>query len=373
MTDYLRYALNPVLLAVTGYGLWAGDRYVWLGFAVLLGILLIDCFQRPDFGIRDQRFPWLYDTIVSIQILVAFCLIVFYAWLVGQGHFTDATQQAGAFVSMMFTQFIVGAPALHEMFHRENLLFRWLGRLGMVMIFDPWREITHVVTHHLRTVTPYDPDYAWRGQNLYSHLLRTFKGQIVESYELEKHMWTKRERSAWDLRNGWVWRVGILAAFVAFLWIVGGPWGALASVAVCLIGPRLLLEIFNYTQHYGLVTATPGRFDERHTWNHLTPFVRTLALEITNHAGHHEDSYKPFYALRARPTGPQQPPFLICILLAFVPPLWFRMIRPRLRHWDEHYASPQERELAEVENERAGWGDMNPLPDLARQRMAVAS
>lgn len=371
MKDYLRYLLNPAILAVSAYGLYIGGAHVWLGFAVLIGVLSLDSFLSPDYGIRDQRFTWVYDLIVTVQVLAGFGQIFMYAWLIGQGHFTTTTEQVGAFVTMMFTQFIVSAPALHEMFHRENLFHRWLGRLGMVMIFDPWREITHVVTHHVHTVTPEDPDYAWRGQNLYSHLIRTFKGQVEESYALEKQMWTKRGRKPLDMRNAWVWRVGLLAGFVALLWIVGGALGAMMAVLVCLIGPRLLLEVFNYTQHYGLVTATPGRFNERHTWNHLTPFVRILALEITNHAGHHEDSYKPFYALRPRPTGPQQPPFFVCILMSFVPALWYRMIRVRLAHWDEHYATLQERELAEVENERAGWSDLNAQPDLARMRLAV--
>ena len=372
MLDYAKYLLSPVLLAISAYGLWLGGNHAWLGFGLLIGILFFDAFLEPDHSMRDRRFPWLYDGIVSVQLVMGFAMILFYAWLVGQGHFATASAKVGGFVTMMFTQFVIVAPALHEMFHRENLFHRWLGRIGMVMIFDPWREITHVVTHHIHTVTPDDPDYARRGENLYRHLAKTFAGQIAESYHLERRMWTKRERAWFDPRNAWVWRVGILVAFVAVLWLIGGAYGALAGVGVCLLGPRILLEIFNYTQHYGLVTATPGRFEPRHTWNHLTPFVRLLALEITNHAGHHEDSYKPFYELVPDRTGPKQPQFLICLLLAFVPPLWFLMIREKLHHWDRHYATPQEREIAEAENIRAGWGDLNERPNLAEIRFAVA-
>lgn len=307
MLDYLKYTLTPVLPAVSAYGLWLGGVQTWLGFGLLMGVLFLDAFLAPDHSVRDARFPWLYDTIVSVQLVMGFAMILFHAWLVGHGHFVGAAAAAGAFVTMMFTQFVMVAPALHEMFHRENLFQRWLGRIGMVMIFDPWREITHVVTHHVHTVTPEDPDYARRGENLYRHLARTIIGQVRESYHLERRMWTKRERQWWDPRNAWVWRVAILIAFVGILSAIGGPLGAVAGVGVCLLGPRILLEIFNYTQHYGLVTATPGRFEPRHTRNHLTPFVRVLALEITNHAGHHEDSYKPFYELVPDRAGPKQP------------------------------------------------------------------
>jgi hypothetical protein len=372
MVDHVKYTLSPALIAVSAYGLWLGGTATWLGFGVVFGVLLFDAFLEPDHSMRDQRWPWLYDAIVSVQILMGFSLVLFYARLVGVGHFTSAASAIGAFATMMFTLFVLVAPALHEMFHRENTFLRWLGRLGMVMLLDPWRETTHVVTHHVHTVTPNDPDYARRGENLYRHLFRTFRGQIVESFHLEQRMWTKRDRAWWDPRNAWVWRVGIVAAFIALLVAIGGWKGAVAGVAVCALGPRTFLEVFNYTQHYGLVTGTPGRFERRHTWNHLTPFVRLLALEITNHAGHHEDSYRPFYQLEPDRTGPKQPQFLLCVLLAFIPPLWFAMVRPRLKHWDRHYANRQERELAEVENIRAGWADLNDDAPTAERRFAYA-
>ncbi|MCC4594197.1 fatty acid desaturase [Xanthomonas campestris pv. phormiicola] len=372
MFDYLKYTLNSALLVASIYGLWLGGTYVWLGAGSLFGILLFDAFLDPDYAIRDKRHPWLYDAIAVVQLTIGFFQILFYAWLVGRGHFSTAAQGIGAFATMIFTQFVLVAPALHELFHRESAFLRWYGRLGMVMIFDPWREITHVVTHHVNTVTPTDPDYARRGDTLYGHLLRTFRGQIVESYHLEKQMWTKRDRRWWDPRNPWVYRVGLLLGFVALLHAIGGWKGAVAGVAVCVFGPRTFLEIFNYTQHYGLVTGKPGRFEKHQTWNHLTPFVRIMAMEITNHAGHHEDSYKPFYALVPDRTGPRQPQFLICLLLSFVPPLWFLMIKPLLRDWDRTYATPQEREIAEAENIRAGWEDLNEDAATARLRHAAA-
>jgi hypothetical protein len=372
MFDYLKYTLNSVLLAASAYGLWLGGNYVWLGAGVLFAFLFLDAFLEPDYSVRDSGFPWLYDTIVVIQLFLGFCSALLYARLVGTGHFVSWPEKVGAFVTMIFTQFVLVTPSLHELFHRENSFLRWWGRLGMVLIFDPWREITHVVTHHVRTVTPADPDYARRGDILYSHLIRSFYGQIVESYHLEKLMWTKRNRRWWDPRNAWVYRVALLVAFVAVLYAIGGLSGAVAVVAVCLLGPRTFLEIFNYTQHYGLVTAKPGRFEAHQTWNHLTPFVRILALEITNHRGHHEDGYRPFYELVPDRDGPKQPQFLICLLLAFVPPLWFKLVKPLLRDWDRRYASPQEREIAEAENVRAGWEELNEHPEAARARYAVA-
>ncbi len=372
MFDYVRYLLLPILTSISAYGLWQGGAMVWLGLGTLFGVFFLDAFLEPDLGERDQRFPWIYDTIVVFQLSFGFALVLSYCYWVGVGHFTETYEHVGAFLTMMFTLFVLVAPVLHEMFHRENTAQRWFGRLGMVLLFDPWREITHVVTHHIHTVTPNDPDYARRGDNLYSHLIKTFKEQIAESYHLEKMMWTKRDRKWWNIRNAWVWRVSIVIGFFCILLAIGGWTGALAATAVCILGPRVFLEIFNYTQHYGLVTGTPGRFENHHTWNHLTPFVRILALEITNHAGHHRDSYMPFYRLEVDKAGPRQPQFFLCVLMAFIPPLWFAMIRPRLAEWDRSYATPQERELAEAENIRAGWSDLNENSFAANERYAYA-
>lgn len=373
MHDSLKYTVSTVVICLAAWGLWLGGNHVWLGLGILLAILGVDAFLKPDFSQRDKTHTWAYDVIVGTNVVLGLCLIFLYAWLVGQGHFATTMDAVGAFVTMMFVQFVVSAPALHEYFHRENLFLRWMGRIGMVMIFDPWREITHVVTHHMHTATPEDPDYARRGDTVYGHLYRTFRGQIIESFLLERAVWRKRGRAWWDLRNAWVYRVGMLVAFSVLLYMAGGLSGMLLAIAVCLFGPRMFLEVFNYCNHYGLISCTPGRFEKRHTWNHLTPFVRILALEITNHADHHLDGYKPFYELEPDRNGPLQPQFLVCVLLTLVPPLWFMVIKPRLRDWDERFATQQEREVAYMENARAGWHDMNPVGFAARLTTADAA
>ncbi len=359
MTDYFKYLLSPAIMAAHAYGMWLGGNYAWTGTGVLLGILMFDAFLEPSMHRRDTRWPWLYDAVITCTVLVTFANIYFYAWLVGQGHFTTGSAQWGSFISMMLIGFVIGAPPVHELFHRENTALRALGRVGQCLVFDPWREITHVVTHHMAVATPDDPDYARRGCNVYAHFLHTFPGQWKESYRLEKMMWTKRGRQWWDPRNAWVRKVGWFGGFILSLGLVGGPLGALLACLTLLLGPRLMLEVFNYVNHYGLISSTPGQFHNHYTWNHLTPFTRILALEITNHAGHHDDSYKPFYLLEPDVDGPKQPPFLICVLTALVPPLFYMMIKPLLKHWDEHYATPQEREIARRENARAGWHDLN--------------
>lgn len=359
MSDYIKYFLSPIILGLHAWGMTLGGAYAWLGFAVLMWILCFDAFLKPSHHKRDTRFPWLYDTIITCTVLACFANIFYYAYLAGSGHFVGTASQLGAFFGTVMIGFVIGAPPVHELFHREGIALRTLGRIGQCLVFDPWREITHVVTHHMHTATPTDPDYARRGDTVYGHFMRTFPGQWKESYHLEKMMWTKRGRKWYDLRNAWVFKVAYFSLFIALLFAVGGLVGGALACASLILGPRMQLEVFNYCNHYGLVSATPGRFKKHHTWNHLTPYTRILALEITNHAGHHDDSYKPFYELEPDEKGPKQPPFILCVIMAFVPPLFMMAMKPLLKHWDEYYANEQEREIAARENIRAGWLELN--------------
>jgi Fatty acid desaturase len=359
MLDYSKYLLSPALLAVEIYGMSRGGAWTWLGLGVLMSIMAFDMTRKPDFSLRDTRHAWLYDVAVTITMLAGFAQVLAFAYFTGSGHFDRLGGFWGAFAGTLVFGFVVAAPPVHELFHRDQRFLRFLGRVGTALIFDPWREITHVVTHHLKVCTPDDPDTARRGDTVYRHLSRTFVLQGRDAFELERMMWTKHRRAWWSPRNQWVRRAAGLALFAGVLYAIGGWRGTGWTLAAILLGPRMLLEIFNYVNHYGLVTETPGQFQRRHTWNHLTPFVRILALEITNHAGHHEDSYKPFYELVPDRTGPLQPQFLLCVLASFVPPIWFRfIIRPLLQDWDERFATPRERELAHQENLRAGWVDV---------------
>lgn len=362
MFDYFKYLLSPALLLVHVWGMWQGGIHTWLGLSVLTAVLCVDMLLPLDFSERDLRAEWLYDVQVTITMVCGFAQIFLFASWVHADHFVSTLSFSGAFVGTAMYGFVVAAPAVHELMHRKSPFMHLLGRVGLWLIYDPWREITHVVTHHLKVATPDDPDTARRGEAVYPYLIRSFWGQFKDAFELEREMWSKRGRAWWHPMNHWVGSLLGLAAFTGVLIWVGGFDGAGWAIASMLVGPRLMLEFFNYVNHFGLVSECPGTFQRRHTWNHLTPFVRILALEITNHAGHHEDPYKPFYRLTPDRDGPKQPHFLLCILMALVPPLWFAVIKPRLRDWDERYATPKEQQLARLANRQAGWEDWLRVP-----------
>ncbi|MFN3416813.1 MAG: hypothetical protein ACK4ZD_10930 [Caldimonas sp.] len=60
---------------------------------------------------------------------------------------------------------------------------------------------------------------------------------------------------------------------------------------------------------------------------------RPGARNLQRHSDHHMHAGKPYASLEPLP-GPQLPTgYAGCIWLAMVPPLWFRLMHPRLARW----------------------------------------
>ena len=98
----------------------------------------------------------------------------------------------------------------------------------------------------------------------------------------------------------------------------------------------LLLECINYVEHYGLVrncaaSGRPERVKAHHSWNSAHRFSNWVLINLSRHSDHHASASRPFHALRHFDDVPQLPAsYPAMILIALVPPLWFRMMGPRV-------------------------------------------
>jgi alkane 1-monooxygenase len=84
-------------------------------------------------------------------------------------------------------------------------------------------------------------------------------------------------------------------------------------------------------------------------------------FNLTRHSHHHAQGETPYQDLRPLPDSPMMiNGYLTTIVVALIPPLWHRLMTPKLLAWDRDYASPQEQELARRANLRSG------IPALVR-------
>ncbi len=101
-----------------------------------------------------------------------------------------------------------------------------------------------------------------------------------------------------------------------------------------------LLEVVNYLEHYGLLRGRreDGRYERtcpEHSWNNNNVASNVLLYHLQRHSDHHANPLRRYQALRHFDEAPQLPTgYAGMILLAAFPPLWRRVMDPRLL---EHY------------------------------------
>ena len=129
--------------------------------------------------------------------------------------------------------------------------------------------------------------------------------------------------------------VGLFAALA----IVFGP-VVLPYLLIQAVLGFSLLEVVNYLEHYGLLRqkSEDGRYERcrpEHSWNSNNVASNVLLYHLQRHSDHHANPTRRYQALRHVDEAPQLPTgYAGMIVLAWFPPLWRRVMDPRLL---EHY------------------------------------
>ena len=139
--------------------------------------------------------------------------------------------------------------------------------------------------------------------------------------------------------NAWAMTLALWAVMVAWL----GS-GVLPYVLIQAFVGLTLLEAVNYLEHYGLLRERVGtgdaerweRVEPRHSWNSNNLATNVLLYHLQRHSDHHAAPTRRYQALRDDGDAPVLPTgYAGMILLALVPPLWRRVMDPRvLAHYD---------------------------------------
>ena len=95
------------------------------------------------------------------------------------------------------------------------------------------------------------------------------------------------------------------------------------------------LEVINYVEHYGLARRPVGNGYERvapqHSWNSNYRLMNWFLLNLARHSDHHAVAARRYQELRHVEQAPQLPGgYAAMVMLALLPPLWFRIINPRI-------------------------------------------
>jgi fatty acid desaturase len=261
--------------------------------------------------------------------------------------FTPGEQFACAYVAglMLSANHIVG----HELVHRRSepaamLAGRWL----LAANGDAQFSISHVYGHHMNVGTPDDPATARRGENVYRFAWRSAVGQYVEAARIENERLQRQGRRVLGWHNRLLSGLAMSGVLLAGAAVWAGATGLL-MLLLAMLTSKFLFENVNYIQHYGLVRVPGQRVQTRHSWNCDHRWATWVFYNLARHAEHHAKPVLPYWQLdpaASQNGGPSmRHGYIATMLLACLPPLWWRHTAPLLAHWDNQLASEGERWL----------------------------
>jgi alkane 1-monooxygenase len=351
--DYLKFSLFHAVGLFAVAGLWAGGPRVTGGLLLVVAFYLVG----DAIGGDDTSTPrYTHPAILTVQLWLALPLLglILFAALRGvsgasPGQLVSSWILTGLMIGM------TGTIPAHELTHRTwDRVSLFIGRWLLAFSFDAAFSIEHVHGHHRYVSTSEDPATAPRGRNVYAHILASTVRGNVSAWRIERRRLARRGFLRWGWRNTLLRGYAMSLVLVGAAYLLGG-WPAALFFIACGAWGKALLEIVNYMEHYGMVRDPATPVKPRHSWNTNRRLSSWSLFNLTRHSHHHAQGEAPYHALKPLPRAPMMlGGYLTTIVVALLPPLWHRLMTPRLLAWDREQASPEERLLAAAANARSG-------------------
>lgn len=332
-----------MLLPLIGYGLYllsGWSLFFWFTPLVVYGLIPLadvccgeDASNPPEWAVPALERSRYYRYAAYLAIPLQYLSLGFGVWAVATLDLS-AWAYAGLVVSVGMISG-VGINTGHELGHKTARGEQWLAKLALASSAYGHFFVEHNRGHHVRVATPEDPASSRFGEHFYAFLPRSVFGSLASAWRLEQARLARRGLPVWSIHNhnlqAWGMTVLLFAALTAaFGWVVL-PFLILQAV----IGFSLL-EVVNYLEHYGLLREqrADGRYERcqpRHSWNSNHTVTNLLLYQLQRHSDHHANPTRSYQALRHFDDAPQLPSgYAAMILLAYLPPLWFRVMDPKV-------------------------------------------
>ena len=223
----------------------------------------------------------------------------------------------------------------HELGHKRSRLERWLARIVLAPTGYGHFYIEHNRGHHRDVATPEDPASSRMGESIWRFLPREMPGAFIRAWNLEKDRLARAGKPVWHPANEILLPLLLTVVFWALLaaWL---GWTVLPFLAASSFWANFQLTSANYVEHYGLLRRQleNGRYEicqPHHSWNSNHIFSNLALFHLQRHSDHHAYPARRYQSLRHFENLPQLPNgYFGMFLVAYVPPLWFRMMDPRL-------------------------------------------
>ena len=330
--DALKYTVTYLLAAMYLFSLQLGGY--WLLAMPVVSFLLIPLLDEilPKDSHDTARSPFLYDLLVRAYLPAQLLAIGATLYALPGLSLLEAALAAFALGILCGAG---GINVAHELMHRTGKGDKALAEVLMLSVSYPWFCVEHVLGHHRWVATPNDPATARLGEPLYAFLPRSIAGGLLSFLRIERDYAARRSIRWYSLRDRRTRYALELTLLYAALWGLGG-WLHVAFFSAMSAVAVLLLEIINYVEHYGLerrqtAPSVYERVAPEHSWNSRHAVTGAFLFNLPRHSDHHAFASRPYHALRPWPGAPALPlGYAAMVLVALLPPLWFRVMDPRV-------------------------------------------
>lgn len=313
------------MAALSLIGIYFGHSY----FAILLILVIhpiLDTWIGPKRVQTQPLSPLFFD-----RFLILTALVIYGVWFYCLYFYLHA-ETLGSAIQIALAGGLVmgflGITTAHELVHRPGGILKWAGFFTLwILNYGHW-GVEHVYGHHKNVATELDPVTARKNENIYFYLVRAIGGSFLHSFEFEK------QKSFFKSKVRLSLFIQLLINLAVF-----GFWGLNGLIFhwVQSLVAIVLLEGVEYVEHYGLVRTKNenGLYEpvtEKHSWDCDFFLTNASLINLGYHSHHHQKPLVPYQDLPNR-LGFRKLPFgySVMILLAFVPPLYYRLMDPKLK------------------------------------------
>ncbi|UWQ32683.1 alkane 1-monooxygenase [Leisingera sp. M527] len=342
---WMSFLLLPLVWFAALCGGWTlilPPLVTWHLFAMLDGAFGLN-LENADPETPDRDLTW-YKALTAAWVPLQFVTLFGLIWYVSGADHLSAFGKFAVFFGVGVVTGAVGITYSHELMHQSSRVERWLGDILLAMVMYSHFRSEHLLVHHRYVGTPRDPVTARYNEGFHRFYPRVLRQCWHSAFRAEREKLAKKNRNWTDRSNPFFRYWALQAAMLLLAMLLGGLTGVLlflvqAGVAIWQ------LEVVNYVEHYGLTRKHlgDGKYEPvqpRHSWNAAHKASNWLLINLQRHSDHHYKPNRRFPLLQnyTEADAPQLPyGYPVMTVAAMIPPLWRRVMNPRVRRWRQTY------------------------------------
>jgi alkane 1-monooxygenase len=342
---WLSLALFPLIAIVAGQGGWwlillpASTWWLFSGLDAVTGLNQ----DNGDLETPQADLFW-YRLVTLVWFPLQFGMMFGLIWYATRAPHLGGWEQVGLFFGVGVISGTVGITYSHELMHQKNRLERRLADLLLATVMYSHFRSEHLLVHHRYVGTPRDPVTARYNEGFHRFFPRVLRQCWISAFNAEKAM-LARKNKPWTAAENPFWIYwGLQAGCLVLAYGLGG-WAGVGLFLFQALVAVWQLELINYIEHYGLTRRHlgEGKYEHvlpRHSWNASQKASNWLLINLQRHSDHHykPDRRFPLLQTYSEDEAPQLPfGYPVMSTAAMVPPLWKRIMNPRVKAWRKRY------------------------------------